>query len=82
MKFGEYIMEYVGGNIEDKVFRRLTDEGFDCQSDPEEVRARILDMNITRFKGNDLDIIVQDFFAQEMNCTRNILQKLFGAKRK
>ena len=72
--------EYVSGKIADAVFKALKDQGFDCESDPEEIEEFV--RKTSRLLRNiDIEEVVPEFF-QDNNCTRHILQKMFGGKRK
>jgi len=77
--FEDALYEYVSGRIEDLVFAALKDNGYDCNSTADEVHDFISDTSKT-LKSRDIEEITAKFLAG--NCDRNILQKMFGKKRK
>jgi len=71
--------EYVSGQLEDKIFGVLKDNGFDCESTKDEVHEFLSSTSKT-LRSRDIEELVVSFF--DGNCTRHLLQKMFGKKRK
>jgi hypothetical protein len=84
MKFKDLLSEYYSGRTEDIVMKNLRKRGFTCKSNPQEVVDALADMaekGLHNLTLQDQEELLRIFFANEIKCGRNILDKVFGIRK-